>query len=78
VLAGSLACVKAPCVVNLPDDFRVVGCRFDAERRRAVLVLWSGTFPRVAKGTLIPKFEPQFRNLMWIKRRGVPGIFPAR
>jgi hypothetical protein len=78
VLAGSLACAKAPLVINLPDDFRVVGCRFDAERQRAVLVLRSATFPRVAKGALIPKFEPQFRHLMWIKRRGVSGIFPVR
>jgi hypothetical protein len=78
VLAGSLACSKAPCVLNLPADFRVVGCRFDAARQRAVLVIQSGTFPRVAKGTLIPEFGPQFRNLLTIKRRGTAGVFPAR
>jgi hypothetical protein len=78
VLAGCLACLKAPVVVNLPADFRVVGCRFDAERQRAVLTLWSATFPRVAKGAAIPEFEPQFRNLLWVKKRGVAGIFPAR
>jgi hypothetical protein len=78
VLACCLAGVKSPCVVNLPADFRVVGCRFDADRQRAVLTLWSATFPRVAKGARIPKMEPRFRNLMWVKRRGVIGIFPAR
>jgi|SRR5947209_18477291 len=78
VLACCLACVKAPYLVNLPPDFRVVGCRFDAAGQRAVLTIWSATFPRVAKGAPVPEFEPRFHNLIWVRRRGVAGIFPAR
>jgi hypothetical protein len=44
-------------VANLPRDVQVVPCRFDAAGRTVVLILWSASFPRVARGTPIPRFE---------------------
>jgi hypothetical protein len=44
-------------VANLPQDTRVVGCRFDATRHAVVLIIWSASFRRVARGTPIPRFE---------------------
>ena len=68
-LAWRLASIKAPCVVNLPPDFQIVGCRFDAARRVVVLVIRSETFPRVARGAPIPEFEPTFDGLLY-RRKG--------
>jgi hypothetical protein len=68
-LAWRLASIKAPCVANLPPDFQVVACRFDAARRVVVLVIRSETFPRVARGAPIPEFEPTFDGLLY-RRKG--------
>jgi len=56
---------KAPWLVNLPIDFRIVECRVDAERKGVVFVIRSRTFPKIARGTLIPEIEPTFNGLMF-------------
>jgi hypothetical protein len=36
---------------------RLAGCRFDEDRGTAVLILWSESFPRVARGAPIPAWS---------------------
>lgn len=52
----------APWIINLPNDFEVVGCRLDAARDM-VLLIRSEAFPRVAEGAPIPEFEPDYNGL---------------
>jgi hypothetical protein len=64
-LAWRLTRQNAPWVVNLPHDFEIVGCRFDAGRQGIFLTIRSKDFPRIARGTPIPEFEPAFYGLKW-------------
>src|SRR5947209_2269894 len=47
-------------VVNLPPDFELLGCRVDAARDAVVFVVKSATFPRIARGSLIPELVPLY------------------
>ena len=76
-LAWRLTKEKAPWIANLPTagsdfhrspDFQIVGCRFDAIRNAIVFVIRAGGFPRIAKGTPIPEFQPSFDGLRWKSR----------
>jgi hypothetical protein len=67
-LAWRLTKQNAPWIVNLPADFEIVGSRADAARGAVVLVIRSQTFPRIAKGAVIPRFNPELYGLRW--RRG--------
>ncbi|HEX5272757.1 MAG TPA: hypothetical protein VFW33_19805 [Gemmataceae bacterium] len=57
-LAQGLSQQNAPWVVNLPEDREVVASRFDGARNAGALVIRSASFPLVAKGAVIPEFEP--------------------
>jgi hypothetical protein len=59
---GCVDPIDAPYVANLPRDAQVVGCRFDRAGRTVVLILWSASFPRVARDTPIPRFEAKLRR----------------
>jgi hypothetical protein len=67
-LAWRLTKQNAPWIVNLPADFEIVGSRLDAARGAVVLVIRSQVFPRIAKGAVIPRFNPELNGLRW--RRG--------
>jgi hypothetical protein len=54
-------------LLDMPKDVVIVGSRVDPEVDRFVIVIRSQTFPRIAKGALIPEFVPQFRGLQWRK-----------
>jgi hypothetical protein len=54
----------APWFVNLPSDFQIVDCRVDSAQG-VVFIIRSNSFPRIAKGTPIPIFEPAFYGLKW-------------
>ncbi len=64
-LAWRLTQQNAPWMVNLPRDYQIVGCRLDAARQGIVLTIRSGAFPRIARGTPIPEFRPEFNGLRW-------------
>jgi hypothetical protein len=65
VLTCCLTQQVAPWVINLPLDFRIVGCQVDTARQGVVFTIRSETFPRVARGAPIPEFEPEFNGLKW-------------
>src|SRR5262249_23024726 len=46
-LAWRLTRQNAPWIVNWPPDAQIVGCRFDAVRQGLVIIIRSGTFPRI-------------------------------
>jgi hypothetical protein len=64
-LAWRLTRQYAPWYVNLPDDFQIIACRVDSDRAGVIFIIRSKSFPRIAKGTPIPDFEPAFNGLKW-------------
>jgi hypothetical protein len=56
---------RAPWLVNLPIPFQFVDCRVDPEREGVFFIIRSGSFPRIARGTLIPEFDPGFNGLKY-------------
>lgn len=68
-LALRLSKPQGPWLVNLPDEFQIVGCRLDAARNCLVVTIRSPAFPRVAKGAAIPEFEPKHNGLQWRTKR---------
>jgi hypothetical protein len=64
-LGSMLTQCKAPWITNLPRAFRLVDCRVDNERDGVVFVIRSESFPRIARGTVIPEFEANFHGLIW-------------
>jgi hypothetical protein len=56
---------NAPWLVNLPEERQIVATRLDAARDAVALVIRSASFPLVAKGAMIPEFEPVFNGLRW-------------
>jgi hypothetical protein len=63
-LTACLVLPKAPWIINLPPDFRIVASRFVAGHG-AVFTIWSSSFPRIARGARIPAFRPEFNGLMY-------------
>jgi hypothetical protein len=64
-LAYRLSRQNAPWLANLPEDCKLVASRLDAARDAIALVIRSASFPLVAKGALIPEFEPMLNGLRW-------------
>jgi hypothetical protein len=64
-LAFRLGHDKAPWIVNLPVDCEIVACRMDVSGESVALVIRSQTFPRIARGALIPEFKPAYNGLRW-------------
>jgi hypothetical protein len=58
----------APWLTNLPRDAAIVASRLDPVRQVVVLVIRSGVFPKVARGTPIPEFTPAWNGLKWAQR----------
>ncbi len=56
---------NAPWIVNLPGDVQMVACRLDAERDSFAIVIRSREFPRIARGALVPDFNPEYNGLKW-------------
>src|SRR4030095_15984058 len=54
----SLRHPNAAAITNLPADVEIIASRADQARGVVVLTIRSRTFPRIAKGTPIPAFEP--------------------
>jgi len=46
-------------IVNLPQDYQIVGCRLDAARDSLALTIRSEAFERIARGQPIPEFTPE-------------------
>src|SRR5262249_28286923 len=63
---------RAFWLLNAPQDMEIVGSRLDAARGVVVFVVRSETFPRVARGAVIPPFGPEFNGLWWHKSAGRP------
>jgi hypothetical protein len=77
-LAHRISHRDAPWIKNLPADFQIVACRVDPVRAAVALVIRSKTFPRVARGAVIPEFAVAFDGLRWQlrgsgRRREAPG-----
>src|SRR4029453_2411476 len=49
---------NAAAITNLPEDVEIIASRADHARGVVVLTIRSQTFPRVARATPIPAFEP--------------------
>jgi hypothetical protein len=64
-LAYRLCHQNAPWVANLPPDGKIVASRLDAARDAVALVIRSESFPTIARGAVIPKFEPILNGLRW-------------
>jgi hypothetical protein len=64
-VAWRLTHQNGPWAINLPNDFQIVECRIDSEWGQVVFVIRSQSFPRIAKGTLIPIFKTQYNGLKW-------------
>jgi len=64
-LANDLVTDLSPRIHNLPSDFQIVGCRFDDTRNGVVFIVRSREFPRIAKGAVIPEFQPHFYGLRY-------------
>jgi hypothetical protein len=64
-LAWRLIREKAPWIINLPGNYEIVACRVDPDRGEVLSVIRSDTFPRIAKGTLIPDFDSVFNGPKW-------------
>jgi hypothetical protein len=64
-LAHRLSHQSAPWIVNLPEDFEIVGSRVDAARAVVALVIRSKMFLRIAQGAVIPELKPRFNGLRW-------------
>lgn len=47
-------------IVNFPPDMQIVACHFDAAENVIILMLRSSSFPRIARGAVIPQFAPEF------------------
>jgi hypothetical protein len=58
-IACHLSGRKAPFMANLPEDFEIVGSRFDPGRGGFCLTIRSRTFQRIARGALVPEFTTQ-------------------
>jgi hypothetical protein len=56
---------KGPWIVNFPGDIQIVGCHWNAVQEVVMLVLRSDRFPKIARGALMPEFEPQYNGLRW-------------
>jgi hypothetical protein len=52
-------------LVNLPQDYQIVGSRVDEATGRITFVIRSRQFPRIARGSPIPEFAPAFNGLKW-------------
>src|SRR5439155_3552593 len=83
-LFGCLRHRNAASITNLPEDVEIIASRADHARGVVVLTIRSQTFPRVARGTLIPAFEPAHPpagnarvfmpgRYLWKMYAGVPG-----
>jgi hypothetical protein len=64
-LAWRLTHQNGPWVINLPSDYQIVNCRIDSDRGGVMFIIRSRTFPRIATGTPIPEFKPEFNGLKW-------------
>jgi hypothetical protein len=67
VLAHRLTNHNSLWVRNLPTDFQIVACRKHPTRDYFILVVRSEDFPRIAKGAIIPRFEPSLDGQRWIR-----------
>jgi hypothetical protein len=54
--------LKSPYVLDLPEDFEIVGCRLDAARDGLLFTVRSRAFSRVARGTPIPELSPKWNG----------------
>jgi hypothetical protein len=66
-LAWRLANRHAPWIVNLPTDFEIVGSHVNRDGV-VQFVIRSATFPRLARGAVIPSFDPSYGGLTWRRR----------
>lgn len=64
VLCSCISQIQGPRISNLPDDFRIVGCRRAPELAGTYFIVRSDRFSRVARGAEIPEFEPKFSTVM--------------
>jgi len=65
-----LAGQKAPWIINLPSDYRIVGSDVDVERKGVLFTIHSNSFSTVNLGQPIPVFPAAYQGLMY---RACPG-----
>ena len=68
-LSHQLTSSRSPWIISLPSDSQIVDCRFDPARNGVVLIVRSATFPRIAKGAVIPEKVPHCHGLQWRESR---------
>jgi hypothetical protein len=59
---------NAPWFVGVHEDLEIVGARFDVTSDCVVLTVRSQWFPKIARGSEIPVYEPGFNGLRWRRR----------
>ncbi len=67
-LASWLEQLKSPYVLNLPRDHRIISARLDGATDSLILHITSEEFETIPRGSLIPKFEPRFEGLLYLRR----------
>jgi hypothetical protein len=66
-LAFRISHQNGPWIVNLPQDATILTCLVNASKE-VLLLTRSATFPLVAKDAKIPKFEPEWNGLKWLRK----------